>query len=554
MKRISLLKGSVFLALASILSVSCDKDFNSIGSDIVGETYFGMDKHEFTDVNSGYVKTGAVQANNLAVNSLGIYSNPAFGVSKSHFVTELQPSSYGITIGDNPVIDSVYLYVPYKSTLKNTDAAGLKTYELNEVYGGEAKFRLKVYENGYFLNDYNPNSISESQLYYSDQRLSLVEGNKLGSTASGYPSSSGSPLNNGTSSQNEAFFFDKSQRYIYKTNATGQYVNKAGEVLSNSAPVSDRVVEEAFAPGMWLDLNKDYFQKKLLNGGDALHTNAATFKNSFRGLYFNVEELVAGQGALASMEFTTGKLYVKYKYTNSENKRVSKTLEYSLKGNTVNFFENEYNVPSTNDAKLYVLGGGNGTSGNGSGTVAYLDVFGVDADANGVPDQLEFIRQQNWVINEAQITFFVDRDAMGNANQVEPKRLYLYDLKNDIPLVDYNRDTSTNTFYDSLNKATYDGNLISQDAKGLKYRFRITEYVKSCVKNADSTNYRLGLSAAQNILTATNSKLKTAITSPAVDKVPVVSVMSPLGTVLHGSATDQANKRIKLEIYYTKPN
>ncbi|WP_411377097.1 DUF4270 family protein [Flavobacterium psychrophilum] len=44
-----------------------------------------------------------------------------------------------------------------------------------------------------------------------------------------------------------------------------------------------------------------------------------------------------------------------------------------------------------------------------------------------------------------------------------------------------------------------------------------------------------------------------------IDKSPVSSTISPLGTVLYGSnylPTDGADyeKRIKFEIYYTKPN
>jgi hypothetical protein len=35
--------------------------------------------------------------------------------------------------------------------------------------------------------------------------------------------------------------------------------------------------------------------------------------------------------------------------------------------------------------------------------------------------------------------------------------------------------------------------------------------------------------------------------------LPVASVINPLGTVLHGTNSADVDKRLKLEIYYTKP-
>jgi hypothetical protein len=51
------------------------------------------------------------------------------------------------------------------------------------------------------------------------------------------------------------------------------------------------------------------------------------------------------------------------------------------------------------------------------------------------------------------------------------------------------------------------------------------------------------------------SKLKTA--NIATDEAPTMSVISPVGTILFGtkvSANVPESKRLKLEIYYTKPD
>jgi len=40
----------------------------------------------------------------------------------------------------------------------------------------------------------------------------------------------------------------------------------------------------------------------------------------------------------------------------------------------------------------------------------------------------------------------------------------------------------------------------------------------------------------------------------AVISAPSLSVMNPLGTILHGTNSEDKNRKLKLEIYYTKPN
>nr|MBP6460351.1 DUF4270 family protein [Crocinitomicaceae bacterium] len=48
-------------------------------------------------------------------------------------------------------------------------------------------------------------------------------------------------------------------------------------------------------------------------------------------------------------------------------------------------------------------------------------------------------------------------------------------------------------------------------------------------------------------------KLKTA--NSFTSKLPKASVMNPLGTILYGSHPSvPEDKRVKLQIYYTKPN
>ena len=74
--------------------------------------------------------------------------------------------------------------------------------------------------------------------------------------------------------------------------------------------------------------------------------------------------------------------------------------------------------------------------------MAIIDLFGPDNDNNGVADKLEELRANNWLVNDASLTFNIDNGAMGLTSE-EPKRIYLYDLKNKRPLVDYYSDQNT---------------------------------------------------------------------------------------------------------------
>lgn len=550
MKKKSWLLASAFVALASLFMQSCDDDFNSIGSDMVDEDYMDFDKYSSTDIESGYFHSGAVATNNLAVNTLGSYTNPILGQSQYHYATQLSLDEYAPTIGNNPQIDSVFLYVPYFSKFVSNNSNGQKEYKLDSIYGGEGKFDLKIYENGYYIGAIDPNSETGARTYYSDDNT-LFDSQKIGS-----------PLNSSSvSSQNTEFSFNKNEIYLFKKNEQGELVDSEGNVLPNDADFEDKVVKETFAPGMWLDLNTAFFQQKILNTASSNLENQAAFINYFRGLYFNVSQSGSDAGALATMDFTKGYIQINYKADSEADAtiRESKTLKINLTGQTINLIENQYTIPQQSVENLYVVGGGKGSNSSSSDAyVSYIDVFGADLDANGIPDKLDYLTDQNWLINEANVTIYVDRAAVG-ANNPEPERLFLYDLNNSSVLVDYSNDTSTNTSDTKKNKGIYNGILVSQDGQGLYYKFRITEYVKALIASqtpiSDTTNkYRLGLAVTESIGLSTFSNLRSDANPFAVKNIPTATVMSPLGTILHSAATTAADKKIKFEIYYTTPN
>ena len=184
---------------------------------------------------------------------------------------------------------------------------------------------------------------------------------------------------------------------------------------------------------------------------------------------------------------------------------------------------------------------------------------------DGVADELNIIRNKGWLINEANLTFYIDKNKMGTV-VAEPQRIYLYDLTNKRPLVDWSSDISGSSAQPKYAKSVHDGIIQKVEGRGVKYRIRITNHIRNLIRK-DSTNVRLGLSVTEGISVVSNVKLKTAVSIPGVfpqspdfifDRIPAASLLNPLGTILYGNNISPASsnyaKRLKLEIYYTKPN
>ena len=160
------------LAVTFIFLYSCDKDFNAIGDDIIGDNHFDLDTVSYK-VKAYNQKVTPVISNNLAINALGIYDNPAFGVTTANFNTQVALAAYGSELGQGIIIDSVTLHVPYfldRSKTEFSATPGNTKYVLDSIYGPETgKIKLSVYESGIFLNDYKTNDPITSNFYYTDK-------------------------------------------------------------------------------------------------------------------------------------------------------------------------------------------------------------------------------------------------------------------------------------------------------------------------------------------------------------------------------------------------
>lgn len=505
------------LVLSSlVLLYSCDKDFNTVGGDLLQGNHFTFEKYT-SNVVAFNDKLEAIQSNNQPINPLGIYEDPDFGTTTANFVTQLSLATINPAV-INPSVQSVVLSIPYFINPEATvvEQSGNK-YVLDSIYGDaiNGTFKLSVFRSGYYLGTVNPFESYENALrFYTDQDAFFSQ-NKF----------DGIKLNDAVDkNQNDTFWFSNPDR-----------------------------LKSTTSPTMLLNLNTMYFEN-LLKEAQALGKLKSNFDftNFFKGLYFQAEKIDANTTtALSMLDFKKGTVTINYTDDTSDavNTKIARTLVLNMTGNCVSLlnqsnittkYENAISSANVNtnvgDSRLYIKGG--------VGSLGVIRLF--------ENNELATLKNNGWLVNEANLILHVDKTLF--TGQFMPQRLYLYDLNNTKALLDFSLDGTTGTT--PKNGKTTFGGILSKDASGKSfYKFRITNHVRNLIAN-DSTNVNLGLVVTENSSNITSARLRTA-TSWA-KQLPQASVMNPLGIILFGNnipATDpNYDKRLKLEIYYTKPN
>ncbi len=530
----SFFKQILFLSTI-MLFASCDKDYNEIGADLIDQNNFEYKVYP-SNVIAYNQEIGPIASNNLPVNSLGIYKNTAFETTIANFATQVQLATVNPTIDPalNQEIKNVILNIPYFSRQKDAITTGGNTYVLDSIYGNNdnnPKIKLSVYESGYYMRNLDPNdNFQSSQKFYTNQNAdfdSFKIGNRLNDSS--------------YVAQNDLFFFDK---------------NQIVTITKNESNVETKTYS---APAMRLNLNKTFFKNKILKASSSKLATNDVFKEYFRGLYFKVEKVDGSEGSLNMIDFSKGTITINYKedkitttttngVTTSETTRVDKSIVLNLSGNTVSLLEqsNQNLAYSTalstasetvGDERLYLKGG--------QGALTVIKLF-------DTPGELEELRANNWLINEANLVFHIDTENTDFKNSSEPQRIYLYDLTNNRIIADYDFTQTS-----KKGNLIYDGRLVKQkveNGRGLYYKIRITNHIKSLIKkDSKFENVKLGVVVTEDIRNYASNKLKSQ--TGTIKEAPQASVMNPLGTILYGSKlTVPEDKRLKLEINYTKPN
>jgi len=523
MKIKNMLPKLMAILIVIVVFASCEEDFNTIGSDIVDQN-FTTELFDESTVISYSRKLLPVQTNALPAYQLGVYNDPVYGQSRVNMLSQLTLETSAPEFGDCIQLDSVVLYLPFFSEATTTDE--VTTYTLDSVFGNEP-INISIYESNFFLRDLDPDSgFEDAQNYYSNQgqTFDMFQGNLITTIEDFIPSNKGIVLN-------------------------------------------DTVT---LPPGLRASLPIELFQEKILDmeGSNELINNN-NFREFFRGLYFKVESTDGNGGSLFMFDLLNGNndetdearidLFYLSKTlvdeTCEENTDEFDPSEFRLKFDaiSVNTFENDLDPtiasalenPNIVDGEetLYIRGG--------DPIISIVELFGEDLDNNGVADELEFLRDQDWLVNEANLIFYVDQDKI-TGGSAEPDRIAMYDVGNNTFLADLPLDpTASEEDFEAL--VDHFGPLVrGSDENGQYYKIRITNHVSNLI-NKDSTNVPLGLVVSQNVTNLDFQDLENS-QAPGIDNVPTATVLSPRGTILFGNNTTNQAKRLKLQIFYTEPN
>ncbi|MEH6534851.1 MAG: DUF4270 domain-containing protein [Psychroserpens sp.] len=544
-KRKIALRNLAVLTLLVSCFIACDKDFADIDSDIINNdtaTHFDTDSRDFDVI--AYTKVlDPVQTNGLPVNLLGVYNDPIYGVSTASIVSEVESSIINPTFGENVVMDSVVLSIPYFSTPTEVTDDGATIYELDSVFGSSA-IKLSLFESNYFLRDFDPSGeISDVQKYYSNMStgLDFIASSQL----------EGTPLNlEGDGEDNVIEEFTPSNVQI--------------RLLDEEGELSNRLI-----PGLRVKLDTTYWRTKIVDKeGEPELSNQNNFNDYFRGIYFKAEGITA-DGNMSILNLTAPTTNITIYYTRDSDIEdadpVISTYAINFRGNRVNFISNEDPIlpgnETTGDELLRLKGG--------QGSVAQIKLFnGEDIDEDNSIDNVfeafknEFVETDedgNFVsikklVNEANLVFYVNQE-MVDSN--EPERLYIYDTENQVPLTDYFLDFA-NTTFPEFSRISHLGRLQrvndEADGDGIKYKVRITQHINNLLLR-DSTNVKLGLAVSGNINLESNTPQFDVLNGTTTEEsIPVSMIVSPKGTILYGNNTSNEEKKLYLEIFFTEQN
>ena len=585
---------------------SCSKDYNSIGTDILKSDTFNTSV-ENIPVYATQKLISPFKSNGLSSYQLGQINDNIFGKFESSFVTQLRLSQYDPLFGiwdsdkekngdtnnikviqENENVTKVVLEIPFFNNTIDSDGDGVidlydvdsndinsdsdgdgvsdiqerangtnplnpdtdgdgindnldtesinpddgsTVYDIDSLIGNiDATFKIKIQELNYYLRNYDPNNNFETfQKYYSDDHFIKDFTNKI--------------------LHDDFVALDTSEITIYE----------------EDDPDTDEVdestlVKERLSPRIIIPLDIPFFQSKIIDKEGSIDLlNQDNFNLYIKGLLLSAYDF--SDDLLMILDYNNARIKITYEYdvyndndTTDDTSddvidKAEKDFEILLAGNQINLIKKgNFIQPILDNVSL----GENLKTGylkGGQGAMLELDLF---TENNGV-NILDEIKSKGWLINEANLTVYIDQKTIRSyGGLVEPSRLYLYDMETQTPLIDYFVDNTTGQ-KESDKKINHDGLIqYDSDKKGVKYKIRISEYIKNIIRN-DSISNKLGLVVSSSIDNSQNLELRDNI---GLNIIPITSAVNPLGTIIYGPNPDQENydKRLRLELYYTEIN
>ena len=517
--------GVMFLLFAGV--ISCEKDFTDIGTNVVSNTKFTT--HDtILEVLLSNVPIENVRADGLDLTDapyfgfqgqylLGVHNRDQYEkieasiISQVNINTALSISTF--TNPDNLVfetsIDTAFLKLPYYSTLvSNTDKP---EYTLDSIIGDKAiPFTLNIYELETYLNTLNPADPTKRNRFLSNETYQ----NK------------GIPL-----TEIEDFDFMPTTKdtlvIIKRRNSLGD-LYETDTVKYTNNPSSEIPLPMAIIP-----LKKSFVKEKFLDNYETPNfASQNAFNDYFRGLVIEAKEKTKG-GSLISFNLRNSSIsslrpLIEVYYTNTFFKKNSTEIDTVIKVNHSyqlgGIINNKYNMTDkvyTTNNQVILQGA--------AGSEAKVEILN--------STELEALKQKNWLINDASLTFYINQNADTTAI---PSRLYLYkrgENSNGSAILGQVKDVY------SEGAVLFGGALLKNNNKKDRYTFRITDYLSDLI--GGETNYAPPLRLKVYNISDFPASAGDTIFRPYSWNPKAV-------TILNGDESINGIRRAKLKISYTK--
>lgn len=502
---------------------SCENEYSEVGTGLINSIEVQPD-YENKNIVAYSEKHNSIQAIGFRNLFLGKYDDPFFGQSEAKVLTQLSLTQSSPNFRENPIVDSVVMTLPLFSREVQQGE-----YELDSVYGN-GSFKLNIYQSNQFLRELDPGpdgDFQNRQIYFTDQ------------------------LNDFRSN-------------IESTPIVTSQVIKPSE-LTKQVILAQRLVNGdidslRLSPRIRIKMPVQYFEDKIINASNSevLASNNA-FKNYLRGFLIEAEQQQETEFNMTMFDFQNGDANITIYYkneteqTNDEGEVTTSTsysrFALSFDGIKMNLYENEFNVDLSNqnttegEENLYLKGG--------VGSSAVIKLFtGPDLDGNGISDELEELREKQWLINEASLDLYLNEDEAPSPKNRNP-RVFLFNIDDELVLEDYTRDPTASES-PSLSRQVHLGILREDENGDPFYRIRITYFINNLLNN-DADNVRLGLYVSSNI--NESNVIRTRDSEQNVsENVHRGMLGTPRGVVIHGNRSSNEAKKLKLRIIYTETN
>ena len=600
----NLITNKIFLILILIFSLfSCKTEFNQNGYELLSDNILTSSSF-FAPVYFENKEISDIQTNNTTHYQLGNFKHSFFGQFSSQIISQLtipnnpifgrfsqdvedSQSNDPFVIQENEKINEVFLEIPFFVNNDDSDGDGVIDQfdsDSNDIYSDSDLDGVSDFDESLNLTDplnvdTDSDGISDlddedNTVFYSTEnsqyRVDSIYGNRLSNlnlkvNELTYYLSNLDPDNNFETSLKYFSSDDFLSKGFYgKTLYDDQFQLDFNEIRLNyktDDPKTDdidetKTIETRLTPRLRIPLDIEFFQSKIIDKeGSRNFSNQLDFSNYLRGIIVQITD--SSDDIYLLLNFSNALIRINYEFDRYNNNLTDSDLsddfvykDYNsfiieTNGITFNNFKKSTNnnIKDGDKSKIYLKGG--------LGHIAKIRLF--ESDLNKNSTLLDSIRNNNWLINEANLVFYVDQEEILNWDNEElADRIFLFDMDNSSVILDYDIDNSTQSL-NNRNKYFY-GGILEYDNNGIPYRykFRITEYLRELLKNDDFENSDLGLSLTSDIL---NKQFCSAILKNDSEKIniPVASVLNPMGTILVGTNPKIKNleKKLKLEIFYT---